>query len=370
MTLVRIDTRSLDAGPDEVTVICPVRDEMVLLPHFLRHHRRVGVGRFIFVDNGSTDGTADFLAAQPDVVLYRTEDGFRDANYGMDWITALAQQHCRERWIVYVDCDEHLVYPGCEEVPIGAYCRSLSDAGYDCAFAVMVDLYPDGSFRDVRLTAEGNILDALSYFDTDYVFRRWPLPPWARAGQFPLQILGGPRCRLVSRLAVEESRGWVSTFLYNKIDRFVYGVPEQALPYLFRLWPPDLPALQKKPLNFVRDGFAYTNSHSSTNSAVAPTLNALLHFKFCDDLARRMRPDFAKANHYRRGMAYMQLKDALERLPDYRLVYEGSRVYRGSADLAAVGLIGESVSALWSDPAATKVRTSPAGPQILRRNAA
>ena len=38
-----------DAGPG-VPLICPIRDEMAMLPHFLQHYREMGVRRFIFID--------------------------------------------------------------------------------------------------------------------------------------------------------------------------------------------------------------------------------------------------------------------------------------------------------------------------------
>ena len=52
-------------------VIAGVRDEMVHLPHFLRHHRASGARRFAFIDNGSVDGTLAYLLEQPDCDVYR-----------------------------------------------------------------------------------------------------------------------------------------------------------------------------------------------------------------------------------------------------------------------------------------------------------
>jgi len=49
-----------------------MRDEAVRLPHWLAHHRALGVDRFLIVDNGSTDGTLDMLRAEPDVTVWRT----------------------------------------------------------------------------------------------------------------------------------------------------------------------------------------------------------------------------------------------------------------------------------------------------------
>ena len=55
---------------DDILVAATVRNEMIRLPYFLEHYRKLGVGHFLFVDNGSDDGTAAWLAEQPDVSLW------------------------------------------------------------------------------------------------------------------------------------------------------------------------------------------------------------------------------------------------------------------------------------------------------------
>jgi N-acetylglucosaminyl-diphospho-decaprenol L-rhamnosyltransferase len=68
-----------------VLLVSVVRDERGTLPQFLDHYRRLGVGRFIVVDNGSRDGSADMIAAEfpaPRVRLLRNgvNEGFARAN--------------------------------------------------------------------------------------------------------------------------------------------------------------------------------------------------------------------------------------------------------------------------------------------------
>ena len=74
---------------------------------------------------------------------------------------------------------------------------------------------------------------------------------------------------------------------------------------------------------------------------------ALLHFKFCHELQQRLLCSAAEGNHYRRGLSYHQLEAALKRWGRRPLTYQGSRTYRSSGDLEAVGLIGERPAALW-----------------------
>jgi hypothetical protein len=63
-TLIRIDTRTITDCLGEIRAFMTVRNEILRLPQTLAHYRKIGVARFFIVDNGSTDGTREILAAQ------------------------------------------------------------------------------------------------------------------------------------------------------------------------------------------------------------------------------------------------------------------------------------------------------------------
>mgnify|MGYP003778311829 CR=1 FL=1 len=352
----------------EVMLITPVRDELKLLPAFLRHYRKMGVRDFIFIDNSSTDGTTDYLRAQPDCFVFHTDESFRDNNYAMDWINRVIVEHGICGWLIYVDVDEHLVYPDMERTDIADYCARLADGGFDCVNAVMVDMYPEGSFLDLTFGPDDDLADVMGWFDADYIFRNWPRRAWDRAAPFNLQILGGPRCRLLSDIESERRHGALFYTLANQVDRIVDRIPLGMMPLLARFAPREMPALQKRPINFVREGFGYLNSHAGTNAACANDMTALLHYKFCSELQRRF--DMRKeGNHYRRGLSYLQLEQALADWPSHTLRYDNSRLYRSSADLAEIGLIGPAISVLWRNDHPDAMRTSPGGPRPITTTA-
>jgi hypothetical protein len=164
-------------------------------------------------------------------------------------------------------------------------------------------------------------------------------------------VLGGPRCRLLSDLDRERRRGAIQYTVDKQVDRFVDIVPLPLMPALARVWPREMPEQQKKPVNFVRPGFAYANSHASSNSREAGELVALLHFKFCHELQQRLACAAAEGNHHRRGLAHHQLDFALQRWGRRSLTYPGSRRYGSSRDLEAVGLIGPRPATLWKEGA-------------------
>jgi Glycosyl transferase family 2 len=341
--------RVLKEGPtsDAMAVICPVRNEMAMLPHFLDHYRRLGMERFIFIDNGSIDGGQDYLCVQPDCRVYHTDQNYRESNFATSWINEIIERDGIEGWLLYADVDEHLIFPGCESKRLPTYCEGLTRRGFDAAYAIMLDMYPADDFLNMKLSKDIPLAQAMPWFDTDYVIRTWPKRPWTpRTAKHAPQILGGPRCRLQTSLEREVGRGWLDYLLFNQVDRFVDYVPLQLIPALARLWPVEVPALQKTPLNFVRSGFRYWNSHTATNEAFSDELLVFLHFKFCAELQARFQMVQAQANHVRRGLHYLQLQQALQRW-NGSLLYEGSAKFQSSDDLARPGLLGNAASHVW-----------------------
>lgn len=349
----QLDTALRALQEDQPALICPVRNEMALLPDFLAHHRALGVTQFIFIDNNSNDGTTPYLIAQSDCLVFWTDESYRASHYARDWINALITLIPIRGWLLYLDVDEHLVFAGMEQTPLIGLCNRLEAEGADTAFAAMIDMYPDGDFLNFRLDPARPLVVQMPWFDTDYVLRRWPQRPWDRShGGFQLQVLGGPRCRLLSSLTRERRRGGLFYTVSNQVDRFIDAVPHRLLPALARLWPKEMAAQQKTPLNFVRPGFRYGNSHSTNNRRPSSELLALLHFKFCQELQQRFNMVAIEANHYRRGLHYLQMQQAIRRWPGKTLRYEGSCRYSSSANLLEARLLGPGPSVVWSGKAA------------------
>lgn len=167
-----------------VTVFVPVQNEMAQLPEFLRHHRQLGVRRFVVVDNMSTDGSEAYLRVQPDVMLYRTADNFQDAGCGMRWINALIERHGGSGWCLFLDADEAFVYPGWESTQLPHLTEYLDREGAQAVSAFMLDVYPE------RLSDSALVTHAdCRYYDADYDWIGHVRPPYCRP-------LGGVRSRL------------------------------------------------------------------------------------------------------------------------------------------------------------------------------
>ncbi|WP_406735670.1 glycosyltransferase family 2 protein [Thioclava sp. GXIMD4215] len=250
---------------------------MERLPAFLEHYRRLGLGHFLMVDNGSEDGSTAYLATQPDVWLWQTGASYRAARFGMDWINGLLLAYGHGRWCLTVDADELLVYPDHDRLPLPRLTRKLDQAGQDVMAALMLDLYPKGPLSEAHDLHDLTEFDAWGY--------DWEYQP--RYGN--ISIRGGPRKRLFFR------------------DR-----PDHA------------PHLHKTPLLRWHWRYAYL---SSTHLLLPRRLNggfdarrnlttgALLHSKFLASSMDRAREDQHRKQHFTHVENYHRYYEALTENP-------------------------------------------------------
>ena len=166
-----------------------VRDEIGRLPFTLAHHRALGVDRFFVVDNGSRDGTTDYLLAQPDVHVFSTRVSYLESRLGIDWIEALLARYGEDRWSLIIDGDEHFVYPDCEFFRLPAFCKALEAHGLDCLATVCVDLYADRPIADTVIDGRP-LIETCPFFDEDGYYSFHVL------GSSLPRLYGGPRGRL------------------------------------------------------------------------------------------------------------------------------------------------------------------------------
>lgn len=137
----------------DILVFTTLRNEQIRLPYFLRYYRELGVRHFLMVDNGSDDGSTEYLLAQPDVSLWRTEASYKSSRYGIDWINWLLRKYGTGHWTLTVDPDEFFVYPFCDTRPIDALTDWLDTYDIRAFPAMMLDMYPKGPIDAVPYRA-------------------------------------------------------------------------------------------------------------------------------------------------------------------------------------------------------------------------
>src|SRR5580658_4834409 len=105
MPLTRMDARPIPERSNEIRACMVVRNETLRLASVLDHCRRLGVERFLIVDNGSDDGTLELLLGQPDVHVFSSADSFGVNSMCMAWVNEILDAFADDRWVLVVDAD-------------------------------------------------------------------------------------------------------------------------------------------------------------------------------------------------------------------------------------------------------------------------
>ena len=306
--LVPVADRTGAIRRDDLLLFSTLRNEQVRLPYFLKYYRELGIGHFLIIDNDSSDGSRDFLAAQPDVSLWHTRASYRQARFGVDWLNGLQARFGHGHWCLVVDPDEFLIYPFCDSRPLRALTDWLDASSIKSFGAMLLDMYPKGKLDAQPYRAGQNPLDIACWFDSgNYTLKRNPVFR-------NLWIQGGPRGRV-----------------------FFADQPERA------------PALNKIPLVKWDRRFAYV---SSTHMLLPRGLNLvydewggnktsglLLHTKFLDTFGAKAREELHRNQHYAGSVEYRAYARALADEPE--LWCRWSEQYINWRQLEILGLMSK-----------------------------
>src|SRR5688572_24871107 len=149
LTLEYLGRTPVDLGDARHVMVSAVRNEMLRLPFLLEYYRGIGVERFLFADNESEDGTREYLLAQPDCATFAAREAYGAAGVGLSWINQLLHRFCDGRWILAIDADEMLVWPGSEGQRLAGLTANLEAQGADALAAPLLDMYSDRPFGSV-----------------------------------------------------------------------------------------------------------------------------------------------------------------------------------------------------------------------------
>lgn len=280
LTHDRLDT--IEQG--DVLLAATIWNERVRLPFFLRYYRGLGINHFFFIDNGSDDGSIEYLSRQNDVTVWRTEGEYKRSRWGVDWINWILRRHAHGHWVLTVDADEFFVYPFSDSRPIRALTDWLDEGGVRAFSAMLLDLYPKGPIGGQTYHEGQDPFEIAHWFDSgNYSITRNP-----KYGN--LWIQGGPRAR-----------------------EFFAEDPERA------------PSLNKIPL--VKWNRSYTYVHS-THMLLPRGLNAvydrdqgekisgcLLHTKFLNTFHEKADAEMKRRQHFADSQEYVAYHAGLKADP-------------------------------------------------------
>jgi hypothetical protein len=159
----------------KIYLLCVFRDERLLLNYFIDYYRALGVTNFIMIDNSSADGGPEYLKTIPDtnIQIYRSEDSYREARYGAQWVNSVMRELCRDQYCLVVDADELFIFDRRRYRSLSELINSMEANGANAVPANLVDMYP----REVNnsYVRGANFLSHSPYFDdlnSDY-YKDW-----------------------------------------------------------------------------------------------------------------------------------------------------------------------------------------------------
>jgi len=297
LTPVRLSAQPLPPRVSPI-LISVIRNEGDRLAELLRHYRSLGIRRFCFIDNGSEDGSRAFLAAQPDVDLLERPGSF-EWKLKQGWINRAIENYGLDRWFLYVDADEHIVFEESEARGFEELAALMERRGIWRVRGFLLDMYAMGPLLGSRYAAGERLLESYPFHDQGgYLESRYTEV---------MSVKGGPRRRV-----------------FTAAD------------------PNFNPEMTKYPLFRLRPGELMANPHHVWPYAanfLSPRLLAILHFKFLPHVAERIRLALAEKNYWGGSAEYRCYHEVLAREPGLSLHGAASIAYESPAKLIGLGLL-------------------------------
>lgn len=318
---------------DRLTVHCIIKDEMYFLPSFLDHYRSLGGEQFLFWDDGSTDGSSDYLKAQPDCVVlscsfsYGASVDIVDAplrntvsRVGVLAKTFMAKKVGLEGWAIGVDADEFILLPS-QFTDFKDLIASLDSPDLQVVLSSLVEFYPDRIWQPGPSPAPvclNDLLGLYPYFDAHPLFE-------LNAGEGALQ---GETASMRLFRKFEVRSPFPGYFPPSRFFRWLVGDP------------PRTPAHKTPLIKWSSDTFLQGNH---LPKAVAPSdlLLAMAHFKFTRDLDRRTDGAIASRAYASNSLRY-DCYDALiatMRKTNASFLGPQSRKFESAVDFLTTGLM-------------------------------
>lgn len=304
------------AHDDSPVVVCLIRNGLYYLDVFFEHHRALGARHFVFIDNGSTDGTVERIAAEPGTAILKStlpagefENGLRET---------AARRYAAGRWCLFVDSDELFDFEGSEKIGLAGLTGYLDARGHTGLAAQMLEMFPKGALLDHAHLSYRDTMTSFKYYDISNI-RSVPYD----SPLVPFSSLLATNTQASERLAL----------FYDGIRERIFNEP--------------CCCLTKHPLVKVKGPVVPgRHPHCSTHLQVSDVTGVIRHYKFAGDFITR---DIVAVNDktWSHGEDKLRVKQ-FQMEPNLTLHSDNAHRYDGVSELLDAGfLLGSDKYSKW-----------------------
>lgn len=295
-------TRIPQLRPNELVVLCAVRNGVPWVSTFIRHYQQRGAKHIFFLDNGSTDGTADAVAAHDGTSVFRTSLPF--SRYSVALKRWLVRTFGGGGWSLYCDVDELFDYPFSSEIDLPSFLDYLNRRGYTAVTAQMLDMFSAEPLGAVQGRTDEDLKRIYRWYDVEDIIKTKD-KFWLWMNRIDTDTLyshsGGIRARV---FGVHGSK-------LTKQPLLRCGAPLTVFPY---------------------------DEHFVTHATMADVTGVLLHYKFIAALYEQARDELQRQQHTN-FQIYRRYQEVYTDKPDLLLSGPSTREYDCAEDLLDSGFL-------------------------------
>ena len=252
----------------EAVVLCVVKDGESLVQAFIEHYLNLGFKHIFFLDNGSTDRTAEIIKSYKQTTLLSSHKPFRQ--YFIAFKNFLIKTCGSGHWCVVADIDEFLYCP--LNGKLKEVLTYLNQHRYDAVCIQMLDVFSKQGIQLSEQKAEQkdawtlkDLKSAFRYYDTDNIKRREYVRQFQPTIHSGLKLLnGGIRKTVFNRNCL----------------------------------------LTKETMFFAHPGTRLKSSHLLNYANRADFSIVYLHYKFVEDFYAKTIEAVARENHWNDSAEY------------------------------------------------------------------
>jgi hypothetical protein len=160
--------RQVTLADNEAAVTCVIKNGEYYLDSFVEHYSRMGFRHIIFLDNGSTDKTIEFVRRYSNVTIY--ESKLPIETYQALFKKRLAEMAVPAGWCLDVDIDEYFDYPYSHVVSLSKFLEYLNRGKYTAVLTQMLDMFSDRPLAALAEKAlQENLRDVYRYYDLSQI---------------------------------------------------------------------------------------------------------------------------------------------------------------------------------------------------------